>query len=268
MLNKICIVLMCNNVDKYKNETIRTLYELRHIGKYDSDIILMYDDELLCLSDENFKDEFKNNLLKMNVILKYFPKIDRSKYINMFKEKPFIEGDKREITKSFQYHKFYLFDEYFKNWNKIFYIDAGMHIFKPIKKMLELDCSNKLLAHSDAYPYFKDKLKCQFEKQAYPEVYQELTKNFNLNIDFFQTGILLFDSSIISKDTFNELIELSEKYFISKTNEQGIMNLLFNCKLKIWKQIQIKDDDTFYYDMWERPKYKKNNYIMLKRIRF
>lgn len=268
MLNKICIVLMCNNVDKYKNETIRTLYELRQIGKYDGDIILMYDDELLCLSDENFKDEFKHQLLNLNVQLKYFPKIDRTKFINMFKETPFIEGDKREITKSFQFHKFYLFDRYFKNWNKIFYIDAGMHIFKPIQKMLEIDFSNSLLAHSDAYPYYKSKLDCQFEKQAYPETYNNLKKEFNLNVDFFQSGILLFDSNIIQENTFEELIKLSEKYFISKTNEQGIMNLLFTCKLKIWKQIQIKDNDTFYYDMWERPKYKKHNYIMLKRIRF
>lgn len=256
----ICIVLMCNNVDSYKNHTIRTIKELRIIGEYKGDIILMYDEE--------YSDEFKYKLIEFNVILKFFPKIDRTKFLDMFREKPFIGGDKREITKTFQYHKFYLFDKFFKKWKKIFYIDAGMHIFKPIQRMLELDCSNKLLAHSDAYPYYNSKLDCQFEKEAYPQVYEELKKEFNLNIDFFQSGILLFDSNIIQENTFDELIKLSEKYFISKTNEQGIMNLLFNCKLKIWKQIQIKDNETFYYDMWERPKYKKNNYIMLKRIRF
>lgn len=268
MEEKVCIVLMCNNVENYKQHTIRTIRELRTIGDYTKDIVLMYDDELIYLSEQEQMDEFGVELLKMNVILKYFPKIDRTKFIEMFKTKPFVEGDKREITKSFQFHKFYLFDEYFKNWNKIFYIDAGMHIFKPIHKMINLDCANKLLAHDDAYPYYGNKLNCQFEKNSYPEIYDDLKNNFNLNINFFQTGILLFDSNIINSNTFNELIELSEKYFISKTNEQGIMNLLFNCRLKIWKQIQIKDNETFYYDIWERPKYNKNNYIMLKRIRF
>ena len=263
-----CVVLMCNNVEKYIKDTIRNIQEIRTIGDFQNDIVLMYDDELVYEFETNESSNFKNELKKNNVILKYFPKINRTKYVNMFIEKPFIEGDKREITKSFQFHKFYLFNEYFKKWNKIFYIDAGMHIFKPIKKIMDLDCSYKLLAHSDTYPYYKNKLDCQFEKKSYHEIYDKLKKNFDLNIDFFQTTILLFDTNIITTNTFDNLVELSEKYFISKTNEQGIMNLLFVSKLKIWKQIQIRDADTFYYDFWERPKCKKDNYIMLKRIRF
>lgn len=268
MLNKICIVLMCNNVEIYKQNTIRTICELRTIGEYYDDIILMYDDELKDILNTIEINEFKNKLNSLNVITKYFPKINRNKYIEILKIKPFIEGDSREITKTFQYHKFYLFNEYFKKWDKIFYIDVGMNILKPIQKILNIDCTNKLLAHSDTYPYYKNKLDCQFEKKSYPEIFEELKREFNLNIDFFQTTILLLDTNIIQSNTFEELINLSEKYFISKTNEQGIMNLLFNCKLKIWKQIQIKDSETFYYDFWERPKYNKNNYIMLKRIRF
>ena len=58
------------------------------------------------------------------MIKKYFPTIDRSKFIEMFNTKPFTKGDRREITKSFQYHKFYLFTEYFKQWKKIFYIEV------------------------------------------------------------------------------------------------------------------------------------------------
>lgn len=264
-----CVVLMTNDISSYKFNTLRTITELRNIGNYSGDIVLMFDDELLneLVLDES-SSEFKSKLIDLNIILKYFPKINRTKFIEMFMSNPFIEGDKREITKSFQFHKFYLFDIYFKNWNKIFYIDAGMHIFKPIQKILNIDCTGKLLAHSDTYPYYKNKLDCQFEKKAYPEIFEDLKNNFNLNIDFFQSGILLFDSNIIESNTFDNLIQLSEKYFISKTNEQGIMNLFFNSKLKIWNQITIKDNETFYYDMWERPKKTKNDYIMLKRIRF
>ncbi len=259
---------MCNNNEFYKINTLRTINELRTIGEYNGDIVLIFDDELVDDLENNIINEFKNKLLEMNVILKYFPRINRSKYTNMFIKNPFTEGDKREITKTFQFHKFYVFSEYFKQWDKVFYIDAGMHILKPIKKMIDIDCTNKLLAHSDSYPYYKNKLDCQFEKVSYPEVYKNLKNNFKLNIDFFQSGILLFDSNIINSDTLDNLIELSNKYFISKTNEQGIMNLLFNCKLKIWNQIQIRDAETFFYDLWERPKQKKENYIMLKRIRF
>ena len=267
-MEKKCIVLMSNNVEIYKANTLRTINELRTIGNYLDDIVLMYDDELVEILEIQETNDFKNQLLSMNVRLKYFPTINRTQFLEMFKIKPFVEGDKREITKTFQFHKFYLFNEYFKQWDKIFYIDAGMHIFKPINKIIDLDCKNKLLAHSDAYPYLKSKLNCQFETQAYPEIYSKLKSNYKLNIDFFQSGILLFDTNIINSNTFDELIKLSEEYFISKTNEQGIMNLYFNSKLGIWKQIQVKDDTTYFYDLWERPNRKKQDYIMLKRIRF
>lgn len=259
---------MTNNVDIYKTNTFRTIEELRTVGQYKDDIVLMYGDDMIEIFESAPVTDFKNQLTKFDVGLKYFPTIDRTKFTDMFKIKPFVEGDKREITKTFQFHKFHLFNEYFKKWDKIFYIDVGMYIFKPIDKMLNIDCKNKLLAHSDAYPYYKTKLNSQFESKAYPEIYQKLKSNYKLNIDFFQSGILMFDTNIIKSNTFDELIKLSEEYFISKTNEQGILNLYFNSKLKIWTQIQIKDDETYYYDMWERPKHKKNDYIMLKKIRF
>ena len=264
--NKYVIVLMCNNVESYINCTIRTLKEIRENGKYNGDIVLMYDDDL---KDKlHVLVELNDVITHYNIKLKYFPTVDRTKFLKLFKENPFKEGDKREVTKSFQFHKLYLFDTYFKQWEKVFYIDAGMHIFREINKILELDCKGTLLAHSDTYPYYKQKLDCQFEKTSYPDVYLNLKNTFNLNVDYFQTGVLLFDTSIIKANTFNDLIGLSEQFFISKTNEQGIMNLYFNCKLKIWKQIKTKDSQTRYYDMWERPGTTKKDFIMLKRIRF
>ena len=74
------------------------------------------------------------------------------------------------------------------------------------------------------------------------------------------------------EEGLQELKNLIESYElnleISKTNEQGIMNLYFNCTLKIWKQIQTKDNETRYYDMWERVSTTKKDFIMLKKIRF
>lgn len=260
-----CIVIMSNNVEYNIEESIKTITEIRTIGQYNNDIVFMYGDDLVdIINDKN--NDYAINLDKLEVITKYFKTIDRSKFIDMFKNKSFTKGDKREINKSFQYHKFYLFTEYFKKWNKIFYIDAGMHIFKPIQPMLNIDCTNKLLAHSDTFPYFKGKLNSQFEDIAYPEIYNKLNNNYNLKVDYFQTEILLFDSKIISPNIFDDLVKLSEEYFISITNEQGIMNLLFNCKLRLWRQIPLKDDNTYYYDMCERPKRNKNDYIMLKII--
>jgi hypothetical protein len=67
---------------------------------------------------------------------------------------------------------------------------------------------------------------------------------------------MLFDTNIILDNTFNDLINLMNKYPISKTNEQAIMNLYFNAEKNVWKQIPLG-----YYDYMRRENY---NYILTK----
>lgn len=245
-----CIILMCNKLylDKAKN----TINQIRNIGKYQDDIVLLIGDDL---KDENINID--------NVIIKYFPDIDRSAIIEILKYKP-ITSDGREFIKPFQWHKIHIFDTYFKRWKKCMYIDAGMHIFNPIDKIINLDCTNKLLAHSDAYPTFEWKLKLQFNENQFPDLYNELYSKYDLEIDYFQSGILLYDTNIIEENTKDDLLELSNKYINSRTNEQGIMNLYFNCIRKVWKPIKVKDEQIHYYDYWERNNLRYSDYIMLK----
>ena len=87
---------------------------------------------------------------------------------------------------------------------------------------------------------------------------------YDLNIDYFQTGMYLFDTCLIEDQTTNQLLELGNHYINTRTNEQAIMNILFNCDKKVWKQIQIKDDVMHYYDCMERNGLNCKNYIMLK----
>lgn len=233
----------------FLQKTKETIRQIRTVGKYNEDIVLLVGNDLKDISIEN-------------VIVKFFPEIDRSKEVEIFKITPISDG--REIYKTFQFQKIYCFDEFFKQWDICFYIDSGMNIFKPIDKFFELDCQNIILAHSDSYPTYEWTLKNQFNSIVFPELYKELENKYDLNIDYFQSGIMLYDTNIIKNDTKNILIEMSKKWINSKTNEQGIMNLLFNCEQKIWKQITIKDDDTHYYDYWERYYLKYSDYIMLK----
>lgn len=235
----------------YLNKAKNTINEIRKIGQYTDDIVLLIGDDLI--NDDVIIDD---------VIIKYFPTIDRQKIIDILKQKPISDG--REINKVFQWHKIHIFDPYFKQWDKCLYIDAGMHIFKSINKIIDLDCTNKILAHSDAYPTYEWNLTVQFDSVQFPELYNDLKSNYNLTVDYFQSGVLLYDTNIITDNTKSDLIELSNKYINSKTNEQGIMNIYFNCIKNIWEQIKIKDNDTHYYDYWERFNLKRSDYIMLK----
>ena len=144
----------------------------------------------------------------------------------------------------------------------MFYIDCGMTIFSDITPMLNEVKENTLLAHSDAYPTYVWKLYDQFCKNN--EYFEKLNNTYNLNIDYFQSGIMLYDTKIINENTFNELLELSYKYPISKSNEQGIMAIYFTNIHPVFEQIKTHNENTRFYDFISRN--KDNKYIMLKRI--
>lgn len=255
---KTCIVTYTN--EKFVQKVQTMISEIREVGKYDGDIVVIIGEDL------------KDRLIYENdkrVIVKYFSEIDREESIEKLRKKPITEGwNNPEFNKTFLWHKLYAFHPYFKKWDKCFGIDGGMKIFKPLDKILNLDCKNSILAHYDGYPNDTNwKLKRQFDEKQFPEVFSDLESEFDLDIDYFQSTMFIYDTSLLKEDTFDVLVELSEKYFTSKLLDQGILNLYFNNKkyYNVWKQIQIKDDETYYYDFTERGDLKYTEYIMLKR---
>jgi alpha-N-acetylglucosamine transferase len=249
MTDKTCVITFCNSA--YLNQVKYTISALRSIGKYNGDIVLMVSDDLknLTLDDDR-------------VIVKYFPLFDWTNVLQ--KLNGISTSDGRDLYRRIQWQKINTFDPYFKNWDKCLFIDGGMIISKPVDKILNLDCTGKFLAHSDSYPEYRNKLNCQFESNRFKELYEELNSIYDLNIDYFQTTMYLFDTKIIQENTIKRLLELGNKFINTRTNEQAIMNLLMNCELNIWEQIQIKDSETYYYDFIERSGKKFNDYIMIK----
>ena len=89
----------------------------------------------------------------------------------------------------------------------------------------------------------------QFDKDS--ENFITLKERFNLEIDdYFQTGIMFFDTSIIKKQTKQEIINLAEEYPISITNEQGILNLYFIFEKNIYEDLPRDTNDGLVYFYW------------------
>lgn len=248
-MKEVCC-FVCNA--KYLSKFLITYNNLRNNGKYLGDVLLIVGNDL--------KDYKKEGL-----IVKYFPDIEFPKetYEYLMKIKT---CDNRNVTKYFQWHKLYLFDIYVKQWDVIFYIDSGMKIFNDIRPLLNCFKKNKFLAHDDAmidgeYNYDKMRLLNVFDEKFTKE-YQELNTKYDLNSHYFQTGIMLFDSNIIEDNTFKELYDLVIKYPITKTNEQGILDLYFTQIKPIWEQIPTKNTDIYFYDYCKRQNNRK--YIMFK----
>lgn len=246
-----CVVFVCNKA--YFPKFINTVTLLTTVGNYHGDICLVIGDDLLGSQLLN-TEEIKSN----NVIIKHFPDLT---FTPNFMEYFFsLERFPHWRKKIFQYHKFYLFDVFFKQWDTIFYIDCGTTIFSDIQPMLDVKEKNTLLAHSDGYPNFERKLIKQFDHTKV-EYFKEVNNKYDLNIDFFQTTIMLYDTSIIQNDTFANLVNLAISYPISKTNDQGIIALYFTNIMPLWKQIPYGNSTTLFYDFTKRT---NKNYIMIK----
>jgi hypothetical protein len=264
---KTVIILMTDI--NYIDKTIHTIEEIRYIGKYNGDIVVMPE-------KHSVNSRLQDAADSLRFTIKVFEPIDLTYIMFKLHDKPFKDSiDGRELTKTFQWHKLHVFDTYFKQWDMIFYIDAGMHIYRDISVFTEIFLNEKekangapvFLAHSDTYPTYIWKLRNQFERYAYPDEFRALETHINLDVDYFQSGILLFDSSVIENQTKNDLCVLANTYYISRTNEQGIMNIYFNGIHKIWNPLPVYYNHAFTYDYWNREGYSPEDYCMLKYIR-
>ena len=235
-MSKLCVVFVCNK--KYFNKFVKTCSQLIVNGKYRGDICLVIGNDLK--NNPLIKTSF---ITDNKIIVKHFPDITFTK--DFLHIQQHLKRPAHWFVKIFQYHKFYLFDTYFKQWDYIFYLDCGLTIVSDISPMIAEASENTLFAHSDAYPNYTWKLHNQFatRETKRPDKEQKLVQNlyntYKLDIDYFQTTIMLYDTKIIKKDTYSDLYNLALKYPISITNDQGIFSLYFTNIKPLWKQIKI-----------------------------
>jgi hypothetical protein len=251
MIN-VCVVFLSDKA--YFNKFVNTCNQLITTGKYKGDICLVIGDDLH--NDKMLDcDIIKNN----KITIKHFPNITFTK--EFLEINNTIKTDGRNIVKKFQWHKLHLFNTFFKNWEYIFYLDCGITIYSDISPIINEAQEHTLLAHSDAYPTYERKLHTtQFDK-THP-MFTALNNRYNLNIDYFQTTMMLYDTKIIKEYTFDDLYDLALEYPISQTNEQGIMALYFTNIEPLFKQIKIQNENMYFYDYFKRDSRKE--YIMVK----
>jgi len=251
---EVCVVFLCNKA--YFHKFIYTCHQLLTNGKYYGNICLVIGDDLV--NDTRLEMDI---IKKNKIVVKHFPNIEFSNEFLNIQHK--MVRPEHWFKKLFQYHKLYLFDSFFKQWKYIFYLDCGIHIFSDITPIINEKKENTILAHSDAYPTYEWKLHNQFDKTN-TEFYTKLNNTYDLNIDYFQTTIMLYDTKIIEQDTFDNLLNLTKEYPISITNDQAVIALYFTNIKPLFKQIKTHNEDTYFYDYLSRN--DTNKYIMLKSV--
>ena len=250
-----CVVFVCNKA--YFDKFVYTCNQLVTNGNYKGPICLVIGDDLY--NDKLLDcDLIKHN----NILIKYFPNIHfSSEFLDIQQT---MNRGAHWFQKIFQFHKLHLFNTYFKRWDYIFYIDCGITILSDISPIMNEAAENTLFAHSDAYPTYKNKLRDQFDATNI-QYFTKLNNTYNLNIDYCQTTIMLYDTKIIENNTYDELLKLLLEYPISITNDQGLIALYFTNIKPLFKQLKLRNVFTCFYDYFSRN--ANDKYIMLKQNR-
>jgi hypothetical protein len=256
--DKTWVLVFVTN-DHYLHKTFQTIYEVRTIGEWTDEIIILTTAEVAAKTE--------NIVLckSLNAEFRILPKRDFSAVLEFWDAKPYHGHSHYMKNRIFQFMKFYVMDVWFKKWDIVFYMDAGMKVQGPLSRMKAVcSPSYSLLAHSDAYPEFEKVLESQFELTLDSYVTEKLLLTYRLNRDYFQTTLMIFDTRIIEATTVNRLFELMNTFPITTRNDQGIFNLLFVCERGLWKQIEKKDSIGFLYDFHERPGFTRSDYLIMK----
>jgi hypothetical protein len=258
-----CIVFVCD--EHYLERFSYTYHLLRTKGEYHGDVCLVVSDtfyghpKLITLQHVE-KQRQTHSPGELFIQPFPFPSFPPSFY----QSQTALNRPKHWNLKLFQFHKLHLFQPFFKRWEYILYLDCGITIFLPIQPMLDSKTPNTMLAHSNAYPYYRYTLGHEFDKQT--SLYDVLSSKYFLEMDYPQTTILLYDTEIIrGESTYRELYDLCVRYPISMTNDQGIIALYFTVVRPCRKQMPIGNTEYCFYDYLRRMN-ETRPYIMLKVI--
>lgn len=188
------------------------------------------------------------------------PMLDVSFLLEIRSKFPFESTwDGRETKKLIQFSKFWVFDKFFRQWDVILYLDAGMHVYRPIFPLFQLFQPGKLVALDDRFP-FDDENKTflrQFDS-CIPDAFKEIEYWIRKTENYFLNCMWICCSSLIREETISDLLRLTRRFPISKTNEMAIMNLYFQ---KAW--IPLPTEKNFF-DWTQRGSKKPEDYILLK----
>ena len=136
------------------------------------------------------------------------------------------------------YYKYYLWTEYFKKWDWIFYCDMDVLFFNKIdfdlkgKKKDTLytnDCNGASLNHQFEY---RDTEVEKFDNER-KQKSKWIDDNYS-KLPSFQSCFMLFNKDLIQDSTFSNLVKLHNEYYVyydlvlhGLTEEQSILNVEF-----------------------------------------
>jgi hypothetical protein len=229
-------VLVTDELYLYK--TKKTIIDLRSTGQWHGDLVLI--NLGIPKINPNFLDFY-------NITEKLFPQIEeKNELIKNLHYSAFLDTiDGREISKPNQWEKLHVMDSYFKKWDRVVFLDAGLRVLDSVhRSILKLDYKGKFLAPDDGGNYIMlpnpDKLFNTQISNSTPKLIEKIKEDFpnvkELKEAYFLNCIWVYDTKILNTCSKEEMIDGILKYPVCKTNEMALMNLYIHFKYELWER--------------------------------
>ncbi len=241
-------VTLCDNSDYYRRAKL-TIAELKESGGWTGDIVLMAID----FDPEPIPGVEIHRISHMNL----------DKLLAIYETHPLKHShDNRWLTKLYQWDKLQVFTDYFRRWERVVFLDAGMRTIATVQPLLDLEWRGKLLGPDDTeHPASNGMIfKCQIETISNPDVYRSLIEEFTESIldetSYLLNCMFVFDTALLDRITYQELVDTMYKYPIATCNEMTIMNLVFHFRHRVWSPFPAKVGTRYLFG-WNETNYIK-----------
>lgn len=230
----------------YLTKAYRTIKDLRGRGKWSGCIVLCCVD---CTADPGFLETYSVKEYRLT-------HLNTDEHVARLKKNPIRPmADNRHFGKLTQWDKLQVFTPYFKQWDRIVFLDAGLRVLDSVDALLSLEWHGKLVAPNDVGPYDNgNRFQCQVDLEANPDATCLFFEEFSTDIlkeMYFMNCMFLFDTELITDTTYTELLDYMEKFPIMLCNEMGTMNLYWTFVKKVWSMFPEKINDKYLYQWSE-----------------
>lgn len=240
-MSKTVFVTLCDRL--YYPRALRTIRDIRTVGKWTGDIVLITVD---------FFDEIVNTYGVMYYRIK---QLSTEKLVEVWKKFPIKPmQDQRHTKKLAQFSKLHVFDDFFKQWDRVVFVDAGMRVLDDVKYILSLEWKGRFVAPDDT-----NRFDTQIDLDANPDVSYKILKEFGREIvssSYFINCMWLYDTKLLDICNSAQLIEGMNEYPICRTNEMTLMNLFFHFKYNLWTKMPERVGSKYLYG-WCEMNYKE-----------
>jgi hypothetical protein len=254
MTESTAFVTLCDA--GYLRKAHQTIKDLRTRGQWKGDIVLIAVD---FAPPADF-------LMSYNVQVVSFPRFDLSSYVATLRTRPFSRptDDGREYTKLTQWEKLHVFDPFFKRWDRIIWVDAGLRVLDSVEHVLAVPWRGRIVAPDDTAGK-SHRFSAAVELTQWPEALREVQDRYNVRLEdrYFLNCFWIMDTALpVEVADFLALLE----YPIWRHNEMGVMNALLHFKHGLWSTLPSATTHGKMLFAWSDVDFRKHwdKFVLIK----